>query len=112
MPCLKLNTFDCIFKELGAQCLQGIGQSDLEVDTQFPLIRSLLAGCEGRLEDGARKPHSLILEKAHPMPQGSSSGVCAGAAERNIESLQLSIRSQHRRKHCCGVVTFSLVTIM
>lgn len=68
--------------------------------------------CEGRQEDGAKKPHSLILEEAHHMPKESSSRLRAGTAERNIESLQLSIRSQPRRKHCCGVLTFSLVTIM
>lgn len=38
--------------------------------------------------------------------------VCAGIAERNIESLQLSVRSQHRRKHCCRVLMFSQVTIV
>lgn len=112
MLSLKWNTFDCIFTELRAQCLQCIGQPDLEVDTWFASIGSLRGRCKGRQENRARKPHSLMLEEAHQMPQGSSSAVCAGTAERNIESLQLSIRSQHRRKYCCGVLMFSQVSTM
>lgn len=54
--------------------------------------------CEDKQEDRARKSLSLILEETHQMPQGSSSGVCAATAERNTESLKLSIRSQQRKK--------------
>lgn len=75
------------------------------------LNRNLMGRCEDRQEDGARKPHNVILEEAVWMPQGSSSGVCAGTVERNND-LHLSLRSQHRRKHGCEVLSFSLVTIM
>lgn len=84
----------------------------MEVDTWFPSIGSLMGMCEDKQEDRARKSLSLILEEAHQMPQGSSSGVCAATAERNTESLQLSIRSQQKKRPCCGVLTFSLVAII
>lgn len=75
------------------------------------LNRNLMGRCEDRREDGARKPHNLILEEADSMPQGSSSGICAGTAERNND-LHLSLRNQHRRKHGCEILSFSLVTIV